>query len=259
MDEIRTKLRKGQKTKLLVMTLLCLVSAVYGGWQYWFRLPEREQVYTEYMAAVEELGQLEAIAIQKKELGTKLSTEQIAAYEEASAYLAKYADDKPQPPSKYDGLISLIVWFLGGLSGIPFLLWPFWKYRNGGWILHEDGSLRTPKGVDIPADEVTGIDMSTWRGLINPQASNKSTWQARLLLKDKRDLVLDDYPWDGVSAIIGQFAHHYHPETWGADGEPIKDGVERASAAFQDTSGKEEGLDTFDPGPEDVKPPSTED
>ncbi|MCH2144569.1 MAG: hypothetical protein MK082_05415 [Phycisphaerales bacterium] len=232
MDEIRTYLRKGQRTKYLVLTVLCAVSAVYGAWQYWFRIPERDRTYVEYMTAVEQVAALEETSRKKQEIGIKLSEEEVAAYNAAEQILSQYADDKPQRPSKYDGLISLVVWFIGGASGIPFLVWPIWKYRNGGWILDQDGSIRTPKGDTIPGDQITGIDMSTWRGLINPQASNKSTWQAKLELKDKRTLVLDDYPWDGMSRIIGHFAHHFHPSTWDENGEPIEEGITRASEAL---------------------------
>ena len=229
MDEIRTTMRKGQKGKLWVLSLLCLASAAYGAWQYWFRLPERERTFATYIAAVEQ----KAAAEQVINGGGRLDEAQIAEYEKAESTLTTYANDKPQKPSKYDGLISLLVWFAGGLSGLPFLLWPLWKHRNGGWILHEDGVLRSPKGERIPDDQIQDIDMSSWRGLINPQASNKSTWQAKLSLTDGRKIVLDDYPWDGVSRIIAHYAHRFHPDTWDADGEPIQAGLEHAAGAFQ--------------------------
>ena len=54
MTEIRTTMRRGQKNKLIVLILLCLVSAVYGGWQYWIRIPEREAIFAEYVQAVKE-------------------------------------------------------------------------------------------------------------------------------------------------------------------------------------------------------------
>ena len=73
MDEIRTTLRKGQKVKLLVMLALCLVAGIYGGWTYWFQLPEKEAVYVEYMAAVESYADLIARADAAKAAGGTLT------------------------------------------------------------------------------------------------------------------------------------------------------------------------------------------
>ena len=233
MTEIRTSMRSGQKNKLIVLILLCLVSAVYGGWQYWIRIPEREAIFAEYVQAVEVHNQLVAKAEQQAAVGGSLSPDEITAYEQAETVLTTYADDKPQKPSKYDGLISLVVWFAGGLSGLPFLIWPLWKHRNGGWILDEEGTLRSPKGELIRDAEIKDIDMSSWRGLINPQASNKSTWHAKLILEDDRKVLLDDYPWDGVSRIIARYAHRFHPDTWDEQGEPIQDGINRATKALE--------------------------
>lgn len=241
MAEIRTSMRAGQKYKLIVLLLLCLVSAVYGGWQYWIRLPEREAIFAQYTEAVDVHNDLVAKAEKQKEVGGKLTPEEVSAYEEAEATLTTYADDKPQKPSKYDGLISLLVWFIGGLSGVPFLIWPLWKHRNGGWILAEDGTLTSPKGETYQDASIKDIDMTTWRGLINPQASNKSTWHAKLILENNRKVVLDDYPWDGVSRIIARYAHRFHPDTWDENGEPIQEGINRASKAFEDEdNGKNE-------------------
>ena len=240
MDEIRTTLRKGQKVKLLVMLALCLVAGIYGGWKYWFQLPEKEAVYVEYMAAVESYADLIARADAAKAAGGTLNPEEIAEYEASEKVLTQYAGDKPQRPSKYDGIITLWVWLIGGLSGVPFLIWPLWKHRGGGWILHADGSARTPKGEEIPAEAIVDIDMTSWRGLINPQASNKSTWQARLILKDGRKVVIDDYPWDGASRIIGRLAHRFHPDTWDENGEPIPAGITAAAESLSQKSAPEE-------------------
>ena len=147
------------------------------------------------------------------------------------------------------------LWFIGGLSGIPFLLWPFWKYRNGGWKLLADGTLVTARGEHIAETNIKDVDMSTWRGLINPQASNKATWRAKLRLTDGRSITLDDYPWEGMAQIITHFAHHFHPETWNVDGEPIPSGIERAAKEIQMSS--EEG-DAKDNAPDSATERSSE-
>ena len=148
MDEIRTFLRKGQKVKLLVMLFLCLLAAAYGGWKYWFQLPEREATYVEYMAAVESYNTLIQSAETAKASGGTLTPEEVGRFEAAEQVLTEYADDKPQRPSKYDGVVTLWVWLIGGLSGVPFLAWPLLKYRKGGWIMRADGSSALRRRAD---------------------------------------------------------------------------------------------------------------
>lgn len=235
MEEIRTSLRKGQKVKLVVMTVLCLVAAIYGGWQYWIRLPQRQADFETYRTAAVSFEELV-----EKSRESSLAPEEIDSYNQAAAVLDEFKDDKPQRPSKYDGIINLWLWFIGGLIGVPFLLWPFWKYRNGGWVLETDGTLRTPKGRKIPSADIKGIDMSTWRGLINPQASNKATWRAKLELTDGRIITLDDYPWDGMGRIIARLAHRFHPDAWDAEGEPVANGIEEAAKTLNGDAGKGE-------------------
>lgn len=229
MDEIRTSLRKGQKIKLLVMSILCLAAAIYGGWQYWIRLPERSDLFEAYREAVDTRNAL----WEKADSGQTLTSEENATFLVVDQFVNEHADEKPQRPSKYDRIINLWLWFIGGLSGIPFLVWPIWKYRNGGWILYDEGTLRTPKGERIHDENIRNIDMTTWRGLINPQASNKSTWQAKLLVAGDRKVVMDDYLWDGLSKIIIHYAHRFHPDTWTEAGDPIPEGIEQASQAFE--------------------------
>lgn len=236
MDPIRTSIRKGQKVKLIVMTVLCVGAAIYGGWQVWFRIPERFAEYQENKLASEQFNALS----QKSAEGETLTDAEVEQFYAAEKITNKYKDDPPQQPSKYDALINLWVWFIGGLIGVPFLLWPFWKYRDGGWKLLEDGSLITARGESIPSEQIQDIDMTTWRGLINPQASNKATWRAKLTLQDGRVILLDDYPWDGMASIITHFGHKFHPDTWDADGEPIQDGIERAAAELDQNEGAAE-------------------
>ena len=61
--------------------------------------------------------------------------------------------------------------------------------------------------------------MSTWRGLLDPQASNKTTWQAKIILANGQKVVIDDYLWEGADKIIAHFAHKFHPDSWDAQGE----------------------------------------
>ena len=119
-------------------------------------------------------------------------------------------------------MINLWVWVIGGAVSIPFMLWPFWKFRRGGWVLGEDGTLTSPKGTVYPADQIKGIDMSTWRGLLDPQASNKTTWQAKVILANDQTLVIDDYLWENADKIIARLAHQFHPDTWDGAGELLE-------------------------------------
>ena len=233
MSTIKTTMKKSQQIKLVVIGVLCLVSMAYGAWQVWSRIPERMDQFLSYRAAV---GTFEELTDLRMESGIKLTPEQAAAYMNSEKVLAQYKDEKPQPPSKYDRLINFWVWFIGGFSGIPFAVWPFWKYRAGGWVLDSDGTLKSPNGETFASDQISDIDMTTWRGLVNPQSSNKSTWQAKLILKDGRTLVLDDYLWEGLAKIIARYAHKFHPEAWNEEGNPIEEGIQKAAADLKDRS-----------------------
>ena len=154
--------------------------------------------------------------------GKTLDDAQQDQYAESEETLSLFKDEKPQPPSKYDAMINLWVWVIGGAVSIPFMLWPFWKFRQGGWVLGEDGTLTSPKGTVYPADQIKGIDMSTWRGLLDPQASNKTTWQAKVILANDQTLVIDDYLWENADKIIARLAHQFHPDTWDGAGELLE-------------------------------------
>ncbi|MAB27703.1 MAG: hypothetical protein CMJ53_00200 [Planctomycetaceae bacterium] len=215
-------MKKGRKVKLIIMIGTCLISVVYGSWQVWIRIPERIREAETYRAAKEVYDTLVVEAGQLKLEGKTLDDAQQDQYAESEETLSQFKDEKPQPPSKYDAMINLWVWVIGGAVSIPFMLWPFWKFRHGGWVLGEDGTLTSPKGTVYPADQIKGIDMSTWRGLLDPQASNKTTWQAKVILADDQTLVIDDYLWENADKIIARLAHQFHPDTWDGAGELLE-------------------------------------
>ena len=222
MQSIQTPMKKGRKVKLIIMIGTCLISVVYGSWQVWIRIPERIREAETYRAAKEVYDTLVVEAGQLKLEGKTLDDAQQDQYAESEETLSQFKDEKPQPPSKYDAMINLWVWVIGGVVSIPFMLWPFWKFRQGGWVLGEDGTLTSPKGTVYPADQIKGIDMSTWRGLLDPQASNKTTWQAKVILADDQTLVIDDYLWENADKIIARLAHQFHPDTWDGAGELLE-------------------------------------
>ena len=230
MKTIKTTMKKTRKIKLALAGFMCIGFMGYGAWQVWYRIPERIVQYQDYRSALGVVEELTELRVERKQ---QLTPEQATAYMAAESTLAQFKDEKPQPPSKYDSMINFWVWFVGGFSGVPFVFWPLWKYRAGGWMLEEDGGLRSPSGARFPPEEIKDIDMSTWRGLINPQASNKTTWQARVIMKDGSSEVLDDYLWEGVAGIIAHFAHHFHPDAWSNDGEPIEEGIKRAAESLE--------------------------
>ena len=237
MQGIQTPMKKGRRVKLVVIIVACLGSAAYGSWQVWIRIPERTREAETYRTAKEVYDTLVVTAGELKLEGRTLDDAQQVQYAESEEILSQFKDEKPQPPSKYDAMINLWVWVIGGLISIPFLVWPFWKFRHGGWVLGEDGTLTTPKGTVYPADQIKDIDMSTWRGLLDPQASNKTTWQAKIILTNGQTLVVDDYLWENADQIIARLAHQFHPEIWAADGELLKD-AESASSKAEATSEK---------------------
>ena len=228
MTAMQTPMKKGRKIKLISMIVVCLVSIGYGSWQVWIRIPQRAEEAELYRAAKASFDNLVIVAGELKTQGRLLDQAQQIEYSEAERVLSEFKDEKPQPPSKYDGIINLWLWVIGGVATIPFLLWPFWKFRHGGWILSEDGALTTPSGKVHPGEEIKDIDMSTWRGLLDPQASNKTTWQAKIILANGQKLVIDDYLWEGADKIIAHFAHQFHPNSWDAEGELHKGEAEDA-------------------------------
>ena len=227
MNTIKTTMKKSQQIKLIVIGVLCLVSMAYGAWQVWSRIPDRNEQFVAYRNALDSFETLTELRVEQQR---DLTPQQAEEYMAAEAILADYKDDKPQPPSKYDRLINFWVWFIGGFSGIPFVVWPFVKYRSGGWRLDSEGTLHSPKGESFTPEEIKDIDMTSWRGLINPQANNKSTWQAKLILENDRSLLLDDYLWEGMAGIIAHYAHRFHPAAWDEDGEPIEAGIKQAAS-----------------------------
>ena len=231
MQSIQTPMKKGRKVKLIIIIGACLISVVYGSWQVWIRIPERTSEAETYRTAKEVYDTLVVTAGELKLEGKTLDDIQQVQYAEAEETLSQFKDEKPQPPSKYDAMINLWVWVIGGVVSIPFMLWPFWKFRNGGWVLSEDGTLTTPKGAVYPADQIKDIDMSTWRGLLDPQASNKTTWQAKIILTNGQTLVIDDYLWENADKIIARLAHQFHPDAWAADGELVKGAESSTSKA----------------------------
>ena len=240
MQSIHTPMKKGRKVKLIVMIAACIVSAAYGSWQVWIRIPERVTEAETYRTAKKTYDELVVIAGDLKAKGQTLDETQQLEYTESERVLSEFKDEKPQPPSKYDAIINLWIWVIGGGATIPFLIWPFWKFRHGGWILGEDGSLTTPRGVRHAADHISDIDMSTWRGLLDPQASNKTTWQAKVVLSDGQSLVIDDYLWEDADKIIARLAHMFHPETWDADGELVRndESPEKDPSSYESASEK---------------------
>ena len=223
MQGIQTPMKKGRKVKLIIMIGACLISVAYGSWQVWIRIPERTREAETYRAAKDVYDTLVVKAGELKLEGGTLGDAQQLQYAESEEILSQFKDEKPQPPSKYDAMINLWLWVIGGLVSIPFMLWPFWKFRNGGWVLGEDGTLTTPRGTVYPADQIKDIDMSTWRGLLDPQASNKTTWQAKVILTNDQTLVIDDYLWQDADKIIARLAHQFYPDTWDAECELLKE------------------------------------
>ena len=113
-------------------------------------------------------------------------------------------------PSKYDRPMQ---WMF--ILCLPFGLYYILMYlkmskRARAYLLTDDGILTTPEGT-WSSDEIEDIDMSRW---ISKTGNSRSTWTAKVVLKDGKIILLDDYVYSGMHSIIGKLAHGFYPDEW---------------------------------------------
>jgi hypothetical protein len=113
-------------------------------------------------------------------------------------------------PSKYDRPMQ---WMF--ILCLPFGLYYILMYlkmskRARAYLLTEEGVLTTPEGT-WSTDEIEDIDMSRW---IAKTGNARSTWTTKVILKDGKKILLDDYIFSGMHSIIGKLAHGFYPNEW---------------------------------------------
>jgi hypothetical protein len=199
---------------------LCLVFAIWGWYDYAVKIPRLETDSAAYQAAKDTRSNLEKAAET-----AELRPEQITQLEEARKVLDdikdRYGNAVPSKPQAYDRQVQLWLYIVGcGVLGVPMFMWPILKTRSNPYRLEDDGTLHTPKGVIRP-DEVADIDMSRW---CSPTGDRRSTWTAKLILKDGRKVLLDDHDHRNMDLIIGAYAHRLHPDQWTSNAKRVGEG-----------------------------------
>lgn len=198
--------------------LLCLVFGLWGAYDYWIKIPLLEEDSSKYEVTKEIVSNLEKSAEK-----TPLTVPEIKQRDEAKNTLteirARYNNTVPAKPAAYDRPMQLWLYIIGcGVLGVPMFAWPIIRTRMKPYRLEDDGTLRTPT-TTIPESEIADIDMTRW---CSPTGDRRSTWTAKLLLKNGKQILLDDHDNKNMHLIIGAIAHRLHPKLWTAKAKRIE-------------------------------------
>ena len=244
---LKTKLATRYWLKTIIMSLVCFVLGLWGVWDYAVAIPKatmeaqranilrivkngldtapgsehRVEAITVLDVAIErDDGQdntwrlsLDDMRMALSDGGRELHLEAMGIVE---AGLNNYGN--VTAPSKYDRPMQ---WMF--ILCLPFGLYYILVYlkmskRAGTYLLTEDGVLTTPEGT-WSKDEIEDIDMSRW---IAKTGNARSTWTAKVVLKDGKKILLDDYIYSGMHSIIGKLAHAYYPNEWTSLAKRVK-------------------------------------
>ena len=74
------------------------------------------------------------------------------------------------------------------------------KNKASLYYLDDDGRLTTPEGT-WQAGDITDIDMERW---IAKKGKARETWQAKVIVNDGSQVLLDDYIYEDMHLIIAQ-------------------------------------------------------
>jgi hypothetical protein len=190
--------------------LLCLVFALWGWYDYEYKIPRLQVDSEAYETAKATRGELE-LAAEK----APLSDEQVKRMDAAKATLAdikaRYGNGVPTKPAAYDRPMQLWLYIVGcGVMGVPMFAWPLLRTSMRPYRLDDKGVLHTPDGVYGP-EEIVDIDMSRW---CSPTGDRRSTWTAKAILKSGKTVLLDDHDHKGMHLIIGAIANRFYPGQW---------------------------------------------
>ena len=203
--------------------VLCGGLGVWGGYDYWVRIPNEEREFAEFN---EIKNAKEALEAKAQSGSTPLSPNEIAEYERRKAQFLAYADGAPAPVPAYDPLLQLWVYFVGcGLIGAPWTAWLLLRLRKRRAELNDAGDL-TVDGTTLERRSIVGIDMSRWM--------SKSI--ATIEGASGKRLAVDDYLLKDAHLIIGRIAHEFHPEQWNEDATKVRPPEEAAPAGEEPSS-----------------------
>jgi hypothetical protein len=223
----------------VIYTVLCSGLALWGAWDYFVTIPEREANFARFVEAKETMEVL-ALAAESR----TLTGEETEAFLAAEAVTQEFAEP-PVPPAAYDRAVQLWLYMVGcGVLGTPFFVWNLIVLPRTAakWRLDEDGSLSTPEGR-LAADEIAEIDMNRWMA--------KSI--ATVVSTDGRRIALDDYKFRNMDRIIGAIAQRFEPDKWTLEAKQIPQPEVVADAPADDLS-EGEGVQPDSEGAEAERP-----
>jgi len=216
----------------VIYTVLCGGLALWGAWDYFVTIPEREADVARFDEAKRTMESLAAEAETRT-----LTTDETEAFLAAEAITEEFAEP-PVPPAAYDRAVQLWLYMVGcGVLGTPFFVWNLIVLPRTAakWRLHEDGSLSTPEGR-LAADEIAEIDMNRWMA--------KST--ATVVATDGRRFTLDDYKFRNMDRIVGAIAQRFNPDKWTLEAKKIPQPEVVANAPVEDGAEDEEAASEAD-------------
>jgi hypothetical protein len=208
---IETTLQPRQKWWNILYAFICGGLALWGAYDYWVSIPEREQQFALY----------ESNKQRHEELAGKATQGSITEAERAEyATLEKYFQDRaernlpvPTNPPAYDRPVQMWLYIVGcGVMGVPWFLWQWLSVAGKRYRLDDDGTLTAPGHAPIPAARIADIDMSKW--MAKSIATVRTT--------DGHAILLDDYKFRGTDLIVGAIAARFYPDDWTPDGRDLK-------------------------------------
>jgi len=225
---IRTSIQPFTLWRNVGFGMLCLVFAVWGWYDYEIKIPRLEVDSANYEKAKDTRASLEKLAEEKGPLSDAQVKDRDAALAVLADIKARYGSAVPAKPAAYDRPMQLWLYVVGcGVLGVPSFLWPVIRTSRRSFRLDDEGTLHTPDG-NFPQSEVVDIDMSRW---CSPTGDRRSTWTAKVVLKDGRRILLDDHDHKDMHRIIGAIAHRIYPDQWTADAKRIEKPAEPAAAS----------------------------
>jgi len=211
---IQTTVAPRQTWKLLIVAALCVVFAIWGAYDYWVRIPQRERAAVRFVELQEQFNEFE-----RRNSTLPLAQADLDRWAAVRDEIDAFQGKVPEPPPKWDRPVQLWLYVIGcGVLGLPWCLWSLHSLSRRNVRLEEDGTL-VHQGGRWSAEEIVGIDMNNWM--------EKST--ALLQHRDGRTLLLDDYKHRNMHLIVGAFASRFHPELWTPEARQVKNVSEEAA------------------------------
>jgi hypothetical protein len=204
---IQTTVAPRQTWKLLIVAALCLVFAIWGAYDYWVRIPQRERDAARFVELQTQFNDFE-----RRNAAMPLAQAELDRWAAVRDELDAFQGRVPEPPPKWDRPVQLWLYMIGcGVIGLPWCLWSLYSLSRRNVRLEEDGTLIHPQG-SWRAEDVVGIDMNNWM--------EKST--AILRHRDGPTLLLDDYKHRNMHLVVGAFASRFEPDLWTAEARQVK-------------------------------------